>query len=304
MAEQFRQLKPYMNIKLLDFKELNDFPSGSGIEFNDDLLYIVGDDARNILVMNKRWKKQGVINLFPEDSSNRIPKNLKADFEATAVVKVNKNAFLLILGSGSLEATRNKGLIVDLTSKALEELDLSVFYNRLKQSGLKELNIEAAAVMDDKLILCNRGNKFSPENRIVITSRDFWKKQHDAEITLVKVEWEQISGNYMALSGLTYSYKNDWLIITASTEETENAIDDGLIGDSYLGIIENASRKLGRKRIKLNTSFNLTNISKQFKGHKIESVCIQADDERKLKLHLVADDDNGESSLFKIRLKE
>ncbi|MEJ7738175.1 MAG: hypothetical protein WKF97_12170 [Chitinophagaceae bacterium] len=293
-----------MNIKLLDFKILKDFPSGSGIEFFDDLLYVVGDDAKDILVMNKRWKKKGVINLFPADNNYRIPKSMKADFEATAIIQINKNPFLLILGSGSIEATRNKGLIVDLTSRLSEEIDLSVFYTRLKQSGLKELNIEAAAVMNDKIILCNRGNKLSQDNRIIITSSDFWKKQHDAEIIFVKIEWEKTPENFMALSGLAYSYKNDWLIITASTEETKNAIDDGLIGDSYLGIIENASRKIGRKRIKLNTAMNLTQVDKLFKGHKIESVCMQADNERKLKLHLVADNDNGESSLFKIRLSE
>lgn len=293
-----------MNIKLLEFKELKDFPSGSGIEFYDDLLYLVGDDAKDILVMNKRWKKQGVINLFPKENNYRIPKNLKADFEATAIIQINKIPFLLILGSGSLEATRNKGLLVDLTSKSLEQIDLSVFYTRLKHSGLKELNIEAAAVMDDKLILCNRGNKLSVDNRIIITSFDFWKKQHEAEITSIKIEWQQIPENFMTLSGLAYSYKNDWLIITASSEATKNAIDDGLIGDSYLGVIENASRKIGRKRIKLNDTINLTGVNELFKGHKIESVCMQADNERKLKLHLVADDDNGESSLFKIRLKQ
>ena len=293
-----------MNIKLLDFKQLNDFPSGSGIEFFDDLLYRVGNDAKDILVMNKNWKKKGVIKLFPDDNNYRIPKNLKGDFEATAIILINKKPFLLILGSGSLEATRNKGLLVDLDSKSPEEIDLSVFYSRLKQSGLPDLNIEAATVMDDKLILLNRGNEQGPDNRIIITSRDFWKKQHEAEISLVKIEWEQTPGNFIGLSGLTYSYKNDWLIITASTEGTKNAIDDGLIGNSYLGVIENASRKVGRKRIKLNAGINLTEVNEVFKAHKIESVCIQTDNEKKLKLHLVADDDNGESSLFKIRLKE
>lgn len=108
----------------------------------------------------------------------------------------------------------------------------------------------------------------------------------------------------MSLSGLTYSYKNDWLIFTSSTEDTDNAIDDGSIGDSYLGIIENASRKIGRKRIKVNALFNLSKLNRKFKGQKIESVCIQADKERRLKLHLVADNDKGDSYLFKIRLKE
>lgn len=292
-----------MNIKFLDFKQLKDFPSGSGIESFDNKIYVVGDDAKDILVMNKNWKLKETINLFPSDTL-RIAKAFKADYEATTIIQVNKIPFLLILGSGSIEATRNKGMLINLTSKAIEEIDLSIFYNRLKQSGFEELNIEAVALMGDKLILSNRANKLRPNNRIIVTSDDFWKKQHTADIFNIKIEWEQKTENFMALSGLTYSYQNDWLIFTASTEDTNNAIDDGLIGDSYLGVIENISRKIGRSRLKLNSLFNLTKLDKAFKGHKIESVCIQADKEHRLKLHLVADNDKGDSHLFKVRLKE
>lgn len=292
-----------MNIKFLDFKQLKDFPSGSGIESFDNKIYIVGDDAKDIIVVNKNWKLKETIKLFPSDTI-RIAKQLKADYEATTIVHVNKIPFLLILGSGSIEATRNKGMLINLTSKATEEIDLSIFYNRLKQSGFEELNIEAVTLMGDKLILSNRGNKLRPDNRIIVTSADFWKKQQTADIFSIKIEWEQKTESYMTLSGLTYSYQNDWLILTASVEDTDNAIDDGLIGDSYLGVIENISRKIGRSRLKLNSLFNLAKLDKTFKGHKIESVCIQGDKEHRLKLHLVADNDTGDSHLFKVRLKE
>jgi hypothetical protein len=248
--------------------------------------------------MNKNWKLKEKINLFPADTY-RIPKNVKADFEATTIIHINKNPFLLILGSGSMEATRNKGMLMNLKSKAIEQIDLTVFYNRLQQSGFESLNIEAVTVMDDKLILSNRGNKAAPDNRVIVTSTNFWKKQDDADIFIVKIEWDEKTENNMALSGLTYSYTNDWLIFTASTEDTQNAIDDGAIGDSYLGVIENASRKIGRKRLKMNELFNLPKLDKNFKGQKIESVCIQSDKEQRLKLHLVADNDLGNSSFLK-----
>lgn len=292
-----------MNIKFLDFKQLKDFPSGSGIEFFDDKIYVVGDDAKDLLVINKNWKLKETINLFPSDTL-RIAKKMKADFEATTIIPVNDIPFLLVLGSGSFEAARNKGMLINLRSKAIEEIDLSVFYNRLKQSGFEELNIEAVTIMGDKLILSNRGNKKHPDNRIIVTNADFWLKQHTADIFSVKIEWEEKTENYMALSGLAYSYANDWLILTASTEDTDNAIDDGLIGDSYLGVIENISRKIGRSRLKLNSMFDLAKVNKIFKGQKIESVCIQADKAHRLKLHLVADNDMGDSNLFKVRLKE
>ena len=53
-----------MNIKLLDDKQLKDFSPGAGIESFDDHLYVVGEDARYILVMNRSWKVQETINLF------------------------------------------------------------------------------------------------------------------------------------------------------------------------------------------------------------------------------------------------
>ncbi len=34
-----------MQLDLIDYKELDTFPSGSGIDFFDDKIYIVGDDA-------------------------------------------------------------------------------------------------------------------------------------------------------------------------------------------------------------------------------------------------------------------
>jgi hypothetical protein len=49
-----------MKLSLLDFKKLENFPSASGIEFYDDRVYLVGEDAKDLLVLNKKWNKPGV----------------------------------------------------------------------------------------------------------------------------------------------------------------------------------------------------------------------------------------------------
>ena len=46
-----------MKIKLLDFKENTEFPSGSGIEYYNGQVYLTGDDAADILVMDKKWRE-------------------------------------------------------------------------------------------------------------------------------------------------------------------------------------------------------------------------------------------------------
>ena len=189
-----------MNIKLLDHKELKDFSPGAGIESFEDNLYLVGDDARYILVMNRSWKKQETINLFASETF-RTKRDSIPDFEATTIITINKLPFILMVGHGSGEAGGNKAVLMNMHTRAIEELDLTIFYNRLKQSGFEELDIKAITVLNDKLILCNRANKTHADNRIIITSLDFWKNQHLADILTVKIELEEKAGKFLSLVG-------------------------------------------------------------------------------------------------------
>lgn len=291
-----------MKVKLFDYKEIASFPSGSAIEFHDERLFLVGDDAKEVLILTKGWKEQERLPLF-ESTGSRIPKSIKSDLEATTVVSVNRIPRLLILGSGSRERYRNKAILFNLDSYLKDEFDLTPFYARLVEAGVKPLNIEAAALVEDHILLANRGNKKNPGNQLIITKNAFWKKQEQAEITVVPVELPLKDSQAVGISGLAYSILNDCLIFTASTESTDNPVDDGPIGDSYLGIIENASRKIGRKSMKVNQLLNLRDTHELFKGFKIESVAIQSEKEGRLKLHLVADNDTGKSYLFKVRMK-
>lgn len=294
-----------MKLTLTDFKVLSSFPSGSGIEYHDEKVFLVGDDAKEVLVMSKSWKELERIPLF-ESADERIPKKIKSDLEATTVVVVNSIPRLLILGSGSKEQHRNKAILLDLDSYLKDEFDMTVFYERIRAAGITDLNIESAATLEEgHIILGNRGHKKNPGNHLIITKNTFWKHQADAELEILPIKFpgKENKLKLAGISGLTYSALNDWLLFTASTEDTDNAVDDGAIGDSYLGIIENASRKIGRKDMKVNEFIPLREAEKSLKGYKIESVCIQSEKNGRLKLQLVADNDDGVSSLFKVRLK-
>lgn len=294
-----------MKLTLTDFKVLSNFPSGSGIEYHDEKVFLVGDDAREVLVMNKRWKELERIPLF-ESTEDRIPKKIKSDLEATTVVVVNSIPRLLILGSGSREEHRNKAILLDLDSYLKDEFDLTLFYNRIKEAGITDLNIESAATLEEgHIILGNRGSKKNPDNHLIITKNTFWKHPAEAELEIlpIKLPGKDNKLKNAGISGLTYAPKNDWLLFTASTEDTDNPVDDGPIGDSYLGIIENASRKIGRRDMKVNELINLREAEKSLKGYKIESVCVTSEKNERAKLQLVADNDDGVSSLFKVRVK-
>jgi len=289
-----------MKLNLLDYKELKSYPSGSGIEFHDDKIYLVGDDAKDILVMSRKWKDEQLINIF-DSTQERIPKKIKADLEATAIVHLDTMVYLLVMGSGSTDQ-RNKGIMLNVETGDKTEIDCTLFYKRLKENGIIDLNIEGATEVSDYMIFCNRGNKTHPANELIVTNKDFFRNQQNAPIGLLNIDMSEYEGT-MALSGACYSYEHDWLIFTASTEDTADSYHDGTIGKSYLGIIEDAYRKITKNRVRVNELIDLAKTTKKFDGFKIESVCIQSERKYRMKLHLVADNDDGKSHLFKILLR-
>jgi hypothetical protein len=290
-----------MKVKLQEFKELPDFPSGSGVEYFNEKLYVVGDDAKDILVLDKKWKQETTIPLF-DSADLRIPKKIKADLESSTVIEVNKIPRLLLLCSGST-LNRNRAILVNLDDYNKEEMDITAFYNKLKDN-LAHVNIESSAVVLGRLVMGNRANKSFPRNTIIVTDTDFWKHPEQADWMKIEFSLPEINGKVLGLSGMTYSHKNDWLICTLSTEDTANPYEDGAIGDSYLAVVENASRKVSRKKMNVNDLINLSEVDEAFKGYKMEAATLISEKNGRAKVHLVADNDSGKSFLFRVRLKD
>ena len=76
-----------------------------------------------------------------------------------------------------------------------------------------------------------------------------------------------------------------------------------MIRDSYLGWVDNFSKRMNEKTLKPREMIRLTSVSKAFDGQKIESVCVQSSEGNTLILQLVSDNDNGETGLFKLQLE-
>ncbi|MCW3116292.1 MAG: hypothetical protein JWM28_374 [Chitinophagaceae bacterium] len=289
-----------MKLDLLDFKELESFPSGSGIEFFNGKIYLIGDDATDILVTNKRWKKQNEIKLSGNPEKNSFEKP-KADLEAVAMLELEKENYLMVMYSGAKEPQK-KGILVDVKNDVINEFDYSIFYDRLKSSGISDLNIEGAVQVHEFLIFCNRVNKTNPVNQLIITEPDFFRRPAEAKIDLLDVDLSAYDGT-IAISGLTYSYENDQLLFTTSMEDGLKEDANGIAAKSYLGIVENGYRKIWRHKMKVNELIDLPATHKEFKGRKVESVCIQSEKTRSIKLHMIGDNDKGESFLYKVRLR-
>lgn len=284
------------NNVLQEIKLLADYPSASGIEYSNKQYYIIGDDANNLLILDSSLNSIDSLSLY-SFAEKRISKKIKADLEAILFTRKNK---LLLLGSGSLSPYRNIAWLIDPLTKQKDTIRLDTFYQRLQLYGIKEINIEGACSIPGSIILSNRGSKGFPKNHLVFTSNSFWEKQELSPVTSIMIGANTDSTFFNGVSGMAYAAKSDQLILTVSTEDTRNNIDDGAIGKSYLWLIKSIFSKKNWKAINPNRVIDLEETDPRFKGQKIESVCITKETKNFLYLTLVADNDNGSSTLFKV----
>ncbi|HQV60518.1 MAG TPA: hypothetical protein PLO70_06440 [Chitinophagaceae bacterium] len=282
--------------KLQETIQLPHYPSSSGISYFKKQIYITGDDAKHLLILDSNYLIKDSVTLYSH-TEYKIPKATKPDLECVTITATNK---LLILGSGSSIPYRNTGWLIDPVTKQKDSLRLDTFYRRLKNNGLEEINIEGVCAIPGNIILSNRGNKTNRKNFLVLTRKDFWINQTDAPVTLIRVGANTDSTVFNGVSGLDYSNKSDRLLLTVSTEDTRNSIDDGTIGKSYLWIVENISAKKRWKAINPDKIIDLEDVDDRFKGQKVESVCILAESDNSITLLLAADNDNGSSTLFRV----
>jgi hypothetical protein len=284
------------NTVLKEHTVIPSYPSASGIEYLNDKLYVIGDDANKLLVLDKELKPLDSIALY-SFPGQRIPKDIKADLESAAITADNK---LLLLGSGSLAPYRNRAWLIDPVTKQKDSINLDLFFKYLGDAGIPEVNIEGMTSVPGNMVLANRGNKNYPKNFLVVTGPDFWKKPESTPITLIAAGADSDTSHFNGISGLAYAKSSDRLLLTVSTEDTRNAMEDGAIGKSYLWIIKNFSSKKRWKAINPDRVIDLQSVDPIFKGQKIESVCITKETRNFLYIVLAADNDNGSSSFFRM----
>jgi hypothetical protein len=285
---------------LKEVKKIDSYPSASGIEYFNKQFYIIGDDATNLLISDSNLVPVDSIDLYTT-AEKRIQKTIKPDLEALGMTLDNK---LLVLGSGSLAPYRNTGWIIDPVTKQKDSLRLDIFYHRILMNGISELNIEGVCSIPGFTILINRGNKTYPKNHLLFTHKKFWERQTDCTITPIRMGFNKDSLSFTGVSGIAYAGKGDRLILTVSTEDTRNSFEDGAIGKSYLWIVKNISAKRNWKSINPDQIIDLESIDIRFKSQKIESVCVTGETKNFIELVLVADNDDGSSTLFKMSVEK
>ncbi|HEX5654739.1 MAG TPA: hypothetical protein VFX58_16795 [Chitinophagaceae bacterium] len=282
---------------------LGNYPSASAIEYYRQQFYIMGDDARYLLILDSSLAVLDSITLY-EIAEKRISKDRKPDLESMTILRQKNTVRLLLMGSGSLEPHRNLAWLIDPATKRRDSIRLDTFYHRLRQQGLDEVNIEGSCSIPGSLILSNRGHKGYRKNFLVFTHPSFYSNQSHVFLNLVRIGSNTDTTVFNGVSGLAYSPKSDRLVLTVSTEETRSVYDDGAIGKSYVWIVNNISSKQRWKSINPNQVIDLEELDAGFKGQKIESACVVKETKHFLQLALAADNDDGSSTLFVVWIEK
>lgn len=294
-----------MQLKLISRKILKNIHSASGIELYKNRIYIVGDDAGWLYVLDKKYNELEKIPLLKRRKLKNatIPKKKKPDFEAMTFVKYGGENILLIFGSGSKRIKRDKLFAVyPDRGNEVNEYSLTRFYdfiNDRKRRG-SELNIEGVAATADDIYFLKRRtaktrNMYHCFNLEQMMDYLFKKRRKRPDNWWIgRFDLPAIKGIEAGISGATMISENK-ILFTASVEDTENAIDDGDILGSFVGIrdfkadtINALVLKKGNRTLKL----------------KMESVCILPTKGKTHHLLAVTDSDGGNSELLELELKE
>jgi len=102
-------------IKLLKTAHFPNYPSASAVAFYNNRLYVVGDDARTMLITDAYHKITDSIILFP-GKSKQINKDEKADIESSFLFSKSNKTYLVALSSFSTKK-RDKYMFFDLARK-------------------------------------------------------------------------------------------------------------------------------------------------------------------------------------------
>lgn len=254
--------------------------SASGLIYKDNSLFVISDNSSFLYEYNIKEKELHKIKLF-ENSQENIPKKDKLDFESIT----QKEEKLYLFGSGSTP-NRNKRISYDLTSKAIEEKDLSAIYHKLKQNASisdDDLNLEGAIFHNEKWYLFQRGNGAQSKNGI------FTLDKHGNDIHFFSISLPKIQNIEATFTDAVLV--EDKIYFLAAAEDTASTYYDGEVLGSIIGALS------------LET-FELVFTQKISGTHKFEGLTLYTNSKQKIEFLLCEDKDTEvlETDIYKLTL--
>lgn len=287
-------------------------PSASGLSLQGDALYAVGDDSPYLYQLDPRFNIAGTLLIKPYPVvGGRIPKSVKPDFEAMAVLADGATQWHAVIGSGSKAIVREVGFLIHPASGTRIEFKLGALYASLTAaagftSG-QTLNIEGLAVARGHVYLLNRANPDTANIVFRIRQDEFLAYAKGQRATVSRVDafvarLPKVGGYEAGLSGAEYWADAGSLVFTASVEATGDPINDGAILGSFVGLIELDRLESGRV---LDLRADAVPVLKNGAPliTKVESIAIRSADDDAIVGVLASDKDDGTSEFFDFALE-
>ncbi len=223
--------------------------AASGLTWWRGRLAVVSDDASFLGLVDP---VTGLTEPYPlppgpgglrQFDSGRGNKAHKLDLESVCVFEDALWAF----GSDSGLAARRRAAVLDRGQARV--VDLPRLYAALRHPalGAGELNLEASAVLDDQLVLGNRGGDVGPDGR---PTHDGLARLPLAALAALlaapelasapAVHWQLLALGALDGAALRLTELEPWgrvLLYAATAEATTSAYDDGAVTGSALGVI-------------------------------------------------------------------
>ncbi|RSK42264.1 DUF6929 family protein [Hymenobacter perfusus] len=295
---------------------LPDLPSASGAEIVGETAYIIGDDSPFLYQLNAATLAAGQRTILFETahfSSGRIPKELKLDLEClTALATPAGENGLLVLGSGAT-AAREQGYWVPLTGAGGSRVEtvyplsmsgLCAALRLLLPAGIV-LNLEAAAATPTELLLFQRTVGAASGNlifRLPLADTLAYLQHRATQVPAVRRQFFElpvIDGKPAGFSGATWFAGR--LFVTASVEDTQDAVLDGAVLGSFVGVLE--LEAAGQQKVLPITLARLVWADGRPYRGKVESVAVfRQPAASRYELLLVTDDDAGGSTAVTVEL--
>lgn len=242
-----------MTAAILSENRIPDLPSASGIEIIGPTAYVIGDDSPFLYLLDAATLAVlSRVALFKTDAfgTGRIAKATKPDLEAMAALTwPNGQAGVLVLGSGSTPA-REVGWFVSVAGSTPQRVDLAPLYAQLRAHlpAGTVLNLEAAATTETELLLFQRTVGRADAALLFVlplaavlhqlagTTKAELPKPHQ-----LVFELPSIDGCPAGFSGATFVKGR--LFVSASVENTTDAVLDGAVLGSFVGVVDIAAQK-------------------------------------------------------------
>jgi len=226
--------------------------AASGLVLVNSTIYVIADDEHHLGIFSACDSSPGrLLRLFagelPEDRSER--KRRKPDFEAIVAIE-GSDGFaggrLLVLPSGS-RPNRHRGTMLVLDGAGQPqaspvELDMSPILASLRDI-FAEVNIEGAVILEEELLLFQRGRRGADDNAIVRyplqDAMAALEGRGAARLEPSAIDRPKLPSINNVLFGFTDAtvLPGGGIAFCAVAEETDNAYNDGPCMGAGVGIL-------------------------------------------------------------------